>query len=779
MFPYPSGNIHMGHVRNYVIGDICARYHKLKGDEVIHPMGWDAFGLPAENAAIQFKTHPQDWTLSNIENMKSQLQRLNLDLDWDRELATCNEDYYRYQQELFIDLFNAGLAYKKDAVVNWDPIDQTVLANEQVIDGKGWRTGAIVEKKNLSQWFFKITDYAEELLSDLDKLELWPEKVKTMQKNWIGKSIGAEIKFKISGKDKLLNIFTTRPDTIYGATFIAVSINHQIVRDVLDEDSIKKIRKDFDMTNEDKEKLGINLNLNCEHPILNKEIPIYIANFVLDNYGEGAIFGCPAHDERDYEFAKKYSLPIIKVIDCKDEELPYIGDGRLINSSMLDGLSKAEAINKIIEYFSKSGTGNKKINYKIRDWGVSRQRYWGCPIPVIYYEDGSFRVLDKSELPVLLPYDVNLEGKGNALLNKESWRKIQCPKTNETAFRETDTLDTFVDSSWYYVRFLNNKLNKPFDREQVNKFLPVDKYIGGIEHAILHLLYSRFFMKALRDIYDLNIDEPFKQLFTQGMITHKTYKTSNNEWVMPKEVVSKNGNLLWNKTGETILEGPCEKMSKSKKNVVEPNEILENYGIDATRVFMISDSPPDRELEWTDEGIQSSKNLVNRIHRYFSKKKGDVSLEIKKEIEKFVHNIENNILNFSLNKCVADIYTLFNYLEKKNVYLYDDKLSKRILICLFPIIPDLSRSLNKNLFKSSGFEKWPEINADLLLENRLKLPIQIHGKLITTLDTTKGYSEKEILKSIYKLDKIKNKIQNKKVTKVINVQDKIINIIIN
>ena len=779
MFPYPSGNIHMGHVRNYVIGDICARYHKLKGDEVIHPMGWDAFGLPAENAAIQFKTHPQDWTLSNIENMKSQLQRLNLDLDWDRELATCNEDYYRYQQELFIDLFNAGLAYKKDAVVNWDPIDQTVLANEQVIDGKGWRTGAIVEKKNLSQWFFKITDYAEELLNDLDKLELWPEKVKTMQKNWIGKSIGAEIKFKISGKDKLLNIFTTRPDTIYGATFIAVSINHQIVRDVLDEDSIKKIRKDFDMANEDKEKLGISLNLNCEHPILNKEIPIYIANFVLDNYGEGAIFGCPAHDERDYEFAKKYSLPIIKVIDCKDEELPYIGDGRLINSSMLDGLSKAEAINKIIEYFSKSGTGNKKINYKIRDWGVSRQRYWGCPIPVIYYEDGSFRVLDKSELPVLLPYDVNLEGKGNALLNKESWRKIQCPKTNETAFRETDTLDTFVDSSWYYVRFLNNKLNKPFDREQVNKFLPVDKYIGGIEHAILHLLYSRFFMKALRDIYDLNIDEPFKQLFTQGMITHKTYKTSNNEWVMPKEVVSKNGNLLWNKTGETILEGPCEKMSKSKKNVVEPKEILENYGIDATRVFMISDSPPDRELEWTDEGIQSSKNLVNRIHRYFSKKKGDVSLEIKKEIEKFVHNIENNILNFSLNKCVADIYTLFNYLEKKNVYLYDDKLSKRILICLFPIIPDLSRSLNKNLFKSSGFEKWPEINADLLLENRLKLPIQIHGKLITTLDTTKGYSEKEILKSIYKLDKIKNKIQNKKVTKVINVQDKIINIIIN
>ena len=778
MFPYPSGNIHMGHVRNYVIGDICARYHKLKGDEVIHPMGWDAFGLPAENAAIQFKTHPQDWTLLNIENMKSQLQKLNLDIDWDRELATCNKDYYQYQQELFIDLYNAGLAYKKDAVVNWDPIDQTVLANEQVIDGKGWRTGAPIEKKNLSQWFFKITDYAEELLNDLDKLELWPEKVKTMQKNWIGKSIGAEIKFKISGKDKALNIFTTRPDTIYGATFIAVSINHQIVKEVLDKSSIEKIRKDFETVNEDKDKLGINLNLNCTHPILNKEIPIYIANFVLDNYGEGAIFGCPAHDERDHEFAEKYSLPIIKVIECKDEELPYTGDGRLINSPLLDGLTKAEAINEIIEYFSKSGTGNKKINYKIRDWGVSRQRYWGCPIPVIYYEDGSHRVLDKSELPVLLPYDVNLEGKGNALLNKESWRKIKCPKTNKTAFRETDTLDTFVDSSWYYIRFLNNKLDKPFDRDQVNKFLPVDKYIGGIEHAILHLLYSRFFMKALRDIYDLKVDEPFKQLFTQGMITHKTFKTSKDEWVMPMEVVSVDGKLLKHKSGEIIEEGPTEKMSKSKKNVVEPDEILENYGIDATRIFMISDSPPDRELEWTDEGIQGSRNLINRIQRYFSESKGEINLEVEKEIEKFVYNVENNILSFSLNKCVADIYTLFNYLEKKGVYINNNKLSKKILACIYPIVPKLSLQLFEKLFNLSNFEKWPEIDKNLLIDNKIKLPIQIQGKLITTIDTEKGYAEQEILNSIYQLDKIKNKMLDKKVVKIINVQDKIINIIL-
>ncbi len=778
MFPYPSGNIHMGHVRNYVIGDICARYHKLKGDDVIHPMGWDAFGLPAENAAIQYKTHPQDWTQSNIENMKKQLQKLNLDLDWDREIATCNEDYYRHQQELFIDLYNADLAYKKDALVNWDPIDQTVLANEQVIDGKGWRTGAQVEKKTLSQWFFKITNYAEELLADLDKLNLWPDKVKTMQKNWIGKSTGAEIKFEINDNKGILNIFTTRPDTIYGATFVAVSINHIIVSEFLSEESIKKIKEEFDQGN-DKDKIGIKLDATCKHPLLEKNIPIYIANFVLDNYGEGAIFGCPGHDERDYEFAKKYSLPIIKVIECDDKDLPYSGDGIVINSPLLNGLKKDDAITKIIKHFNKCGNGKEKINYKIRDWGVSRQRYWGCPIPVIYYEDGSYRVLDKSELPVLLPYDVNLEGKGNSLLNKDSWRKITCPKTNKIAFRETDTLDTFVDSSWYYIRFLNNRLEKPFDSKQVDKLLPVDKYIGGIEHAILHLLYSRFFMKALRDIYGLKVDEPFKQLFTQGMITHKTYKTSKNEWVMPKEVIIKDKQLLRLKTGEIIEEGPSEKMSKSKKNVIEPDEILDNYGIDATRIFMISDSPPERELEWTDEGIQSSKNLTNRIERYFSKKLNEVDNEVEKKVEKFVFDIEKNILSFSLNKCVADIYTIFNYLEKRNIYLYDNVLSERILTCLFPILPKLSSSLNKSLLKKDNFKEWPTVNKDLLFESKIKLPIQIQGKLITVVETTKGYSEKEILNSIYKLDKIRNKIENKEIAKVINVQDKIINIILN
>ena len=780
MFPYPSGNIHMGHVRNYVIGDIVARYHKLKGDEVIHPMGWDAFGLPAENAAIQYGTHPKDWTISNIENMKEQLQKLDLDLDWDRELATCNEEYYRHQQELFIDLYNAGLAYKKDALVNWDPVDQTVLANEQVIDGKGWRTGAIVEQKNLSQWFFKITDYAEELLKDLDTLTLWPEKVKTMQRNWIGKSIGAEINFPLQNSEKKLKIFTTRPDTIYGASFIAVSINHKIVNEFLTTDQIQSVKKQFEQIEDEKEKIGVALNANCIHPLLPKELPIYIANFVLDNYGEGAIFGCPAHDERDFEFAKKYNLEIIKVIDCKDEQLPYTGDGIVVNSPLLNGLEKDQAITKIIEYFVKEKIGTQAVNYKLRDWGVSRQRYWGCPIPVIYYEDGSYRVLEKDELPVLLPYDVKIEGQGNALNKNDQWRKLICSKTNKPALRETDTLDTFVDSSWYYIRFLNNKLEKPFDEKEVNKYLPVDKYIGGIEHAILHLLYSRFFMKALRDVYNLGVNEPFKQLFTQGMITHKTYRTTTNEWVMPKDVAILNNSLIHSKTKEDILEGPSEKMSKSKKNVIEPNDILDSYGIDATRIFMISDSPPDRELEWTDEGIQSSKNLIHRIERYFKKKPSEISPDIHKNVEKFIYEMEKNILSFSLNKCVACIYSLFNFLEKSNVSLSKNLLSKKVLLTLFPIMPRLVNKIYSDLFAekiSNG--NWPQIDLSLLEEKEIVVPIQIKGKLVSTVNTVKGYNEAELLEKIYKIEKIQKKIQDKEILKIINVQDKIINIITN
>jgi len=780
MFPYPSGNIHMGHVRNYVIGDICARYHKLKGDQVLHPMGWDAFGLPAENAAIQYKTHPKDWTLANIKNMKEQLLKLDLDIDWDRELATCNEDYYKFQQELFIDLYNAGLVYKNNAIVNWDPVDQTVLANEQVIDGKGWRTGAEVQKKVLSQWFFKITHYAEELLQDLDKLSLWPEKVKIMQRNWIGKSIGAEIQFKIKQTQEDITVFTTRPDTIYGASFIALSINHPMVAKEFSPEKLSEIKKEFDEINDEKQKIGYQLDMICQHPILDKNLPVFVANFVLDSYGVGAIFGCPAHDERDFEFAKKYKLPILKVVDCEDNQLPFTDDGIVVNSPMLNGLSKNDAIKKIIKYFEENQLGRASVNYKLRDWGVSRQRYWGCPIPIIYYEDGSYRVLDKSELPVLLPYDVALEGQGNPLLNQKEWRELKCTKTGKKAFRETDTLDTFVDSSWYYVRFLNPHLNKPFDPKVLNQMLPVDKYIGGIEHAILHLLYSRFFMKALRDIYKLNIDEPFLQLFTQGMITHKTYRTQNNEWVLPKEVAIQDGKLIHLQSKEEIIEGPTEKMSKSKKNVIEPNEILENYGIDATRIFMISDSPPERELEWTDEGIQSSKNLINRIERYFLNEKNYNDNQKIKQIEQYLEQMERNILSFSFNKCVANIYTLFNYLEKNKIFLGNNNLSKKIIISLFPILPRLSNSIHQKLFgQNLDNHLWPDIDKNLLIEDELVLPIQIKGKLVTTINTKKGYQEKNLLETIYKIDKIKNKLKEKKILKVINVQDKIINIITN
>ena len=784
MFPYPSGNIHMGHLRNYTIGDVIARFYKNNNFNVLHPMGWDSFGMPAENAAIENNLNPKNWTEQNIQNMRKQLKSIGLSIDWEKEISTCSKEYYKQQQKLFLDFYQSGIVYKKDSYVNWDPEDKTVLANEQVIDGKGWRSGVQIEKKKLSQWFLKITDFTKELFEDLEKLKEWPEKVKTMQKNWIGISKGVEINFDIIDNSEKIKIFTTRPETIFGASFLAVSVEHSLANLFEEDGDFRKFKKNCLNSQHQEidgnEKLCFFSKLYASNPFTNEKVPIVFTNYVLMGYGTGAVFGCPAHDKRDFEFAQKYNLPILKVIDCDDNQLPFTGDGMVINSPLLNGLKKNQAIEKITEYLEENKIGKRSINYKLRDWGVSRQRYWGCPIPVIYYEDGSYRVLDKDELPVLLPYNISLEGKGNALLKNKEWREIICTKTNKKAFRETDTLDTFVDSSWYYIRFLNNKYDKPFNDEDINKYLPVDKYIGGIEHAILHLLYSRFFMKALRDIYKLSVGEPFKQLFTQGMITHKTYKTTKNEWVMPSEVALVNGNLIFTKTKEKVIEGPTEKMSKSKRNVVEPNEILESYGIDATRIFMISDSPPDRELEWTDEGIQSSKNLINRIERYFLKDKSKIDTNGKKEVEKFIFSIESNILNFSLNKCVAAIYTLFNYLEKNKINLSDSDLSRKILICLYPILPRLSSKLFKNLFKENIINSlWPTIDQELLEESEIELPIQILGKLISTIKTKKDYNEKEILEKIYQIEKVKNRVSGKKVIKVINVQNKIINIIIN
>tara|TARA_B100001057_G_scaffold362483_1_gene365049 strand:+ start:1232 stop:3574 length:2343 start_codon:yes stop_codon:yes gene_type:complete len=780
MFPYPSGNIHMGHVRNYVIGDIYARYQKLKGFDVIHPMGWDAFGLPAENAAIEYNTHPQDWTFKNIEIMKSQLSTLDLSLDWNRELATCNKDYYRFQQEIFIDFYNKGLAYKKNSLVNWDPVDQTVLANEQVIDGKGWRTGAEVEQKELSQWFFKISHYAEELGESLDNLDEWPEKVKVMQKNWIGRSEGCEIVFKLDNDDEI-NIFTTRPDTIFGATFIALSINHVILEKFIDDNKIQAIKTEFDKC-DDKEKVGFKLPINSIHPVTGEKIPVFIANFVLDTYGQGAIFGCPAHDERDYDFAVKYKLPIKKVLDCADEDLPYVEDGTMINSKFLNGLKKNQAIKSIVSFLEKEKLGNKKVNYKLRDWGVSRQRYWGCPIPVIYYEDGSYRVLDKDELPVELPYDVQMDGKGNPLLKKDDWRSVVCSKTGKRALRETDTFDTFVDSSWYFIRFLDNKNQKePFDKKIVNKLMPVDKYIGGIEHAILHLLYARFFTKALRDIYNLKISEPFKELFTQGMITHKTYKNEDNSWVLPSDVALKNNQLIQLSTKQKINEGPTEKMSKSKKNVVDPDEIIKDFGVSATRAFMISDSPPDRDLEWTDSGIQSSKNLTNRIENFFSSNtsEGSISESDQKFIFKCLYDMNKNISDLSLNKYIANIFTLFNYMEKKRINIKND-LGKKILICLYPLFPSFIDKIFKELFPDVIEENsWPIIDESYIKEENIDLPIQINGKFITTYQTQIDYKINDIYDNLISIPKVSEKIRDKKLIKKINVQNKIINLIFN
>ena len=789
MFPYPSGNIHMGHVRNYVIGDICARYHKLKGDEVIHPMGWDAFGLPAENAAIQFKTHPQDWTLSNIENMKSQLQRLNLDLDWDRELATCNENYYRYQQELFIDLYNAGLAYKKDALVNWDPEDQTVLANEQVIDGKGWRTGATVEKKVLSQWFFKITNYADELLNDLEKLTLWPEKVKTMQKNWIGKSVGAEIKFQVVEKDDLLNIYTTRPDTIYGATFIAISINHALVSKYLETNEIEKIKDEFGKSNKEKEKLGYLLNIKCKHPILDKELPIYIANFVLDNYGEGAIFGCPAHDERDYEFAKKYNLPIIKVIKCNDSELPYTEDGILINSPLIDGLKITDAIKEIVNYFEKNEIGTKSVNFKIRDWGVSRQRYWGCPIPIAYDENGIAYPIPKSMLPVELPENIDLNVKGNPLDNQNDWRKVIID--GKQLIRETDTLDTFVCSSWYYLRFCSPKEDEyGFKKEDIDYWMPVDQYIGGVEHAILHLLYSRFFMRALSEKnINFNILEPFNGLFTQGMVCHETYKDPDNNWVSPEEIENIDGKkYLKQDKSKLISIGPSESMSKSKKNTIDPENIIANYGADSARLFILSDSPPEKDVQWSEEGIVSSfkfiqklwklnEKIIDEINKNHIKDKDE---EITKYTNKYLKKVYDNLESFSYNKIIANLYEMYSFINKQIEKTYTKHTIienyQKILITMTPILPHFANEC-LSMIKAKNF-KWPDYDTSMLMEETINVVIQINGKKRGLIQTKPNIAEEKLFEIIKNDEKIMKYFDQKKIKKKIYIKDKLLNIII-
>jgi len=797
MFPYPSGKIHMGHVRNYTLGDVIARYKKMKGYNVLHPMGWDAFGLPAENAALTEKKHPENWTYQNIKTMKEQLLKMGLSLDWEREIATCHPDYYKHEQKFFIDMFKAGLAYKKEAEVNWDPVDKTVLANEQVIDGKGWRSGAVVEKKKLSQWFLKISKYSDELLKDLDNLENWPNKVKIMQSNWIGKSVGAEIDFHVSDSETKIKIFTTRPDTIYGATFLALSSEHELVTKISKtNDSLKKFIKDCENINPDKVKRGFDTGLLANHPFIEgKKLPVFVANFVLKEYGLGAIFGCPAHDQRDLDFAREYNLDVIPVVkpanisenNFKITTEAFIDDGIMINSPALNGLNINDAKNCIIEHIEKKKIGRKKVNFKLRDWGISRQRFWGCPIPIIYREDGEILAVEDSELPVKLPEIKNFTESSSALNNISDWKETICPKTGLKAVRETDTFDTFFESSWYYFRYCNARLEKPFDKKDIDYWLPVDQYIGGIEHAILHLLYSRFFTKVLRDLNYFNLDEPFKGLFTQGMVTHITYKNKSGDWLEPKDVEIVNGGLKDN-NGQEVITGKIEKMSKSKKNVVDPNDIINSYGADTARWFMLSDSPPERDLQWTDTGIAASFKFINKIYELVEKYKNhqanntEVSSNIN-ELKIIINEVAENIETFQFNKSVAKIYEFVNIL---NDALLKNKLSKenfkwsleKLSIILQPFVPHIS----EEIWSSLG-NKTLCINETWRLENvikksEIKIAIQINGKTKEIIEIDDKFSKEQVLETVKLSDKVKKNLIGKNIVREIYVPGKIVNLVI-
>jgi len=806
MFPYPSGKIHMGHVRNYTLGDVVARYKKMNGFNVMHPMGWDAFGLPAENASMIEKKPPGKRTYENISVMRSQLKSMGLSIDWKREIATCHPEYYKHEQSFFIDLLNAGIAYKKEATVNWDPVDKTVLANEQVIDGKGWRSGADVEQKNLSQWFLKTSSYSEELLSDLKKLNEWPEKVKTMQSNWIGKSYGAEIKFKLlkplNKEKKCINIFTTRPDTLFGASFCALSFDHEITKVLIKNNpQLQKFINENINKNSDNEKNGFKTDLLVEHPLIkNKCLPVFVANFVLMDYGSGAIFGCPAHDQRDLDFANKYSLEIIEVIlpksqnieDFKIIDIAYTGDGELINSFFLNGESVENAKSKVLKYIQEKNIGKKKTNYKLRDWGVSRQRYWGCPIPIMYREDGAIIPVDKKDLPITLPPIKEINRSRNALENIDEWKKTKCPITGMNAIRETDTFDTFFESSWYFLRYCNPRSDEPFVKKDIDYWLPVDQYIGGIEHAILHLLYSRFFVKALRDVSLLDLDEPFKGVFTQGMVTHQTFKSSDNQWLSPDEVIydSKNGYL--DKLNKKVVVGKVEKMSKSKKNVVNPSTIIDLYGADTARWFMLSDSPPERDLEWTEGGIASSYKMVNKIWNLLQQslsnnygcKKDKEGKFLLNETNKFISKITENIENFHFNKSIANLYELVNIIqntikkESSSKESLKDIFSKLSLL-LQPFIPHLSEEMWKSLgHKGLAVDQsWPKAEK-LVEEKNFKIVAQINGKTREIFNFEIGLKEELIKETILKNKKIVRHIGDKNIKKIIFIPNKVFNIVL-
>ena len=790
MFPYPSGKIHMGHVRNYTMGDVLARFRRMTGHEVLHPMGWDAFGMPAENAAMEKGVHPGTWTRANIATMKAQLQRLGFALDWSRELATCEPGYYGHEQALFLEFLKAGLIYRKESAVNWDPVDMTVLANEQVIDGRGWRSGALVEKRKLSQWFLKITAFADELLDGLGALEHWPDKVRLMQENWIGRSQGLQVRFALSDGGSV-EVFTTRPDTMFGASFVAVAADHSIAQALAAERPdvaafVERCKQGGTTAAEleTQEKLGLDTGLTATHPFGAGELPVFIANFVLMDYGTGAVFGVPAHDQRDFDFARKYDLPIRRVVAEGDRVDPafaeaeaYTGPGTLVNSGFLDGLDVEPAKQAVIARAGQEGWGQGTTVYRLRDWGVSRQRYWGTPIPVIHCGACGEVPVPREQLPVVLPDDVSFAIPGNPLDRHPTWKHVACPSCGADAVRDTDTLDTFADSSWYFIRFASQPDDRPFDRTVAESWLPVGQYIGGVEHAILHLLYARFWTRALRHVGLIDLTEPFTGLFTQGMVTHETYKSSDGRWLAPDDV--RDGMEV--ATGQPVTVGRVEKMSKSKKNTVDPEPIVDQYGADAVRWFMLSDSPPERDLEWSENGIEGAWRFVQRLWRLFDGEPGAEGVDgaLDRKLHRTIAGVATDIEALSFNKAVAKIYELANAVEKAVPSASRDRAARTLMLLVAPMVPHLAEEAwaaagQGGLIADAA---WPVVDPALLIEDEVTIAIQINGKLRDTLTLAKGLPKEAVEAAALASDKIMRGLEGRAPRKVIVVPDRLVNLV--
>jgi leucyl-tRNA synthetase len=823
MFPYPSGKIHIGHGRNYVIGDVIARYKRARGYNVLHPMGWDAFGLPAENAAIESKTHPRTWTKTNIATYTRQLKLLGLSIDWTREIATCDPEYYVHQQRMFLEFLKRDLAYRRESSVNWDPVEQSVLANEQVIDGRGWRSGALVEKRNLTQWFFRITAYADDLLESLESLPRWPEKVRLMQHNWIGRSEGMRFTFDLVGLPAdisvapKLEVYSTRADTIFGASFCAISPEHPLTEELAKKNPaiaefVAECRRigTAEAAIETAEKKGYDTGISAKHPFVDGlGLPVYIANFVLLEYGTGAIFGCPGHDQRDLDFARKYGLPVIPVVVPPTEDPKsfnigneaFLGDGRLANSQFLDGLSVPDAKAEIARRMEAKGIGKRQVQYRLRDWGVSRQRYWGCPIPIIHCAACGVVPVPDKDLPVRLPEDVTFDRPGNPLDHHPTWKNVSCPKCGKAARRETDTMDTFVDSSWYFARFCSPHIkDKPTDRKEVDYWMPVDQYVGGIEHAILHLLYARFFTRAMKEEGHIGQKEPFAGLFTQGMITHETYKSIDGRWLLPEEVEKRDdGTVLRRGTNEPVTVGPAEKMSKSKKNVVSPEEITETYGVDCARWFMLSDTPPERDSEWTHAGADGAWRFVQRMYRLvtelvpqlpaFGTKPpaifGEAATDLRRASHRATHELSNDIENIRLNRGVARIYELVNTISDTKVTGPDSAWAMREALetmtkLMGPMMPHLAEELwimlgGKDLLVR---QPWPAANPDLVRQDTVTIAVQVNGKRRAEVEVPRDSNEAQVREAVLALEPVARALKGSQIKKFIVVPNRIANIVI-